>query len=144
MGKNIINFNIGGLSNAEILSGIAEIDEELAESIINLLMEKRKEIYDQIESEPLNYATWLFVNQGERLFANNNRLLIILASEQTLKKPWWMKSNFLELKEKINNFLNSDLTERIFELTYRYNKTPEFEGKYNALAGLILIREKCT
>ncbi|MHA1730441.1 MAG: hypothetical protein ACTSU5_00770, partial [Promethearchaeota archaeon] len=136
-----LNLKIGGKQNYEILEEIRGLNIGVATQILEELMKERTFIYDEIEENPINYAKWLFENQGERLFSNNNRLFIVLASEKTIEKPWWMKANFDALQEKIHHFLEHRLNSSIVDISYRYDKTPEFRGDYTAKGGIILLRE---
>jgi hypothetical protein len=77
--------------------------------------EKRRElgtrsdldVINSVIDEPLDLAKWLYENQGEPRFSDNNRIFIVLIDEDDLSRSWKLKAEFDLINEKVHRYLDN-------------------------------------
>jgi len=112
-----------------------------ADEIIKDLLIVRRKIIEFLKDHPIILATWLYADQGERLFNNNNRYLVILVDSNSLIRPDNLKSNFELIEASIKNALDSLNNALLFKIKYNYEKDERHRGYYETTAYLTIIEK---
>lgn len=92
--------------------------------------------YDPAEAiaNPTSLAVWMYENQGEQRFGDDNRLFVVLLDKDAPEKSWELKRNFDLLFERIVEFFDGE------EVTEQDEMEFHFQGHaYRALSKVLMI-----
>jgi hypothetical protein len=89
-----------------------------------------------VKEEPLDLATWLYENQGEPRFSDNNRIFIVLIDENDVSESWKLKAEFDLINEKVDTFLDNQSPIPEIEWDFEGDR---IEGHFKTYSDVILM-----
>jgi hypothetical protein len=116
---------------------IAEQPDEDAKQTAIELREFRRNLVDNITSNPAELIKWLYENQGERRFDSSNRIFLILVNESNFFESWQLKRNRKLMSNQISAYLDTTNNAVGHDICFNW------EGEeYNCKADVVLVRFK--
>ena len=94
-----------------------------------------------ISSDLEKLEWWNFKYQGERLFANNNRLFLFFAYTDAFEDGRPIKGKLSIIKGAVQELLDDIENTPIHTIRYLYEKDPALTGDYRAQALSLLITD---
>lgn len=128
---NISDFKTN--TKAALSDYIIQLDADSAQFILNL-QEKHAQYVPHNEEMLKMLEWWNYKYQGEHLFCNNNRLFVFLAHKNQFTDGRDLKGDTLEIKNKINELLDSLSWESLHKIHYHYEKDAKLKGDYSVLS----------
>ena len=129
------------LKDADLLAYLWEMiaeqpDEDAKQTAIEL-REFRRNLVDNITSNPAELIKWLYENQGERRFDSSNRIFLILVNESNFFESWQLKRNRKLMSNQISAYLDTTNNAVGHDICFNW------EGEeYNCKADVVLVRFK--
>lgn len=102
--------------------------------IVAELVEHKRKIILESQSDPMELLTWLYENQGEMRFGAENRLFLILSDSERQEDSWKLKRNYELIEPKIKSYLSSFSPSSLKQIDFTFKKTC-----YKALADAIFV-----
>lgn len=88
-------------------NAVKSCNTKKAKNLILELIEDRKSIIKNVESNPKDLIEWLYKNQGQRRFDSTDRIYLILHDTMNYYDSWKLKSDLKFIAEGVNSFLDS-------------------------------------
>jgi hypothetical protein len=130
-------------STEEVYDFLFELRSKYSE--INNLIEKIKDIrantIDSLLVDRNRLELWNYINQGPRLFCNNNRFFVFLAFKDNFGDARSLKKKVSEIGELITNHLNSINYSQLNKLNYSYSEEAQLAGNYSTISSSVLLSE---
>jgi len=83
---------------------------------------------------PTDLAIWMYENQGEQRFGDDNRLFVVLFDAKNPEDSWKLKRDFNLVFDKIDAFFDRERIKEKDEIAFT------FKGKsYTAVTKVLLI-----
>lgn len=92
--------------------------------------------YDPQEAmrDPMHLAVWMYENQGEQRFGNDNRLFVVLLDKNNPERSWELKRNFDLVFQKIDEFFDKETVSEKDEIVFTYRRKT-----YTAVTKVLMI-----
>lgn len=94
------------------------------------------DVIDLVKEQPSNLAVWLYENQGEPRFSDNNRIFIVLIDENDLSKSWKLKAEFDLINAKVDTYLDNKMSVPEIEWDFEGDR---IRGHFKTFSDVILI-----
>lgn len=105
--------------------------------ILATLIDNRRRVVNDAETNPKELMTWLYSNQGEMRFGAENRIFIVMVNMMDLAQSWKMKREFSIIEPEINRFLDNFNEHSLEQIDY------DFKGNtYHSLSNIIFIKNR--
>lgn len=118
-------------SKADIIEKLLSTDDDAIRQDLNGIMNKRKEMIEQLREDTLVLEWWNYKYQGERLFSNNNRMFLFFTYLDSYKDGRLLKGNLEEVKTEISRLFEGNIEDSIHKVKYHYDSVPNV-GNYTA------------
>ncbi len=89
--------------------------------------------YDALKN-PKKLAVWLYENQGEQRFGDENRMFVVLFDRENPEKSWELKRDFNLIFNKIDDFFGSEKVSDDDQIVFTFRRK-----SYTTLAKVLLI-----
>jgi len=90
--------------------------------------------YSEAVTNPRALIVWLYENQGEQRFGDDNRLYVVLCDTKNLEDSWKLKRDFDLIEKRVDDFFDNEKISGQDEIVFSY------KGKtYTAISKLLLI-----
>lgn len=83
---------------------------------------------------PSDLAIWLYENQGEQRFGDDNRLFVILLDKDNPERSWELKRDFDLIFQKIDNFFSTETVSKKDEIVFSFGRKT-----YTAITKVLII-----
>jgi len=139
-----IDFNKKSPSNDifyEITEKLKDNGTDKCLKVLNTLKNEKISILEQAQKNPHTLAKWLYENQGEMRFGQENRLFLVLVDTEDFNGSWKLKRNMDLLKPAIKDYLDNFKKKKISDLKieFKYKGKP---GVFTALTDVVFIVKK--
>jgi hypothetical protein len=107
----------------EIIENITNSQNDLWKKFLKeKIFDVRKNILNDAIKNPKDYVHWLYTNQGENRFGNENRFFLILVNTETTDASWKLKRETEFVRKKIYEFLDEGIESQIIkDIHFSYN-----------------------
>ncbi|NMB50267.1 MAG: hypothetical protein GX997_07400 [Bacteroidales bacterium] len=133
--------NYGSFSKKELLDALLASQDKESIRYVKTAFETRKAMIGDISSDLEKLEWWNFKYQGERLFANNNRLFLFFAYTDAFEDGRPIKGKLSIIKGAVQELLDDIENTPIHTIRYLYEKDPALTGDYRAQALSLLITD---
>lgn len=89
---------------------------------------------ENASKNPKDLIIWLYENQGAQRFGADNRLFVVLSSQNNLEDSWKLKRDFDFVFNKIDHFFNHSRVSKDDEILFTFNKRT-----YTAISKILII-----
>jgi len=83
---------------------------------------------------PTKLAIWLYENQGDQRFGDDNRLFVILLDKDNPERSWELKRDFNLIFQKIDNFFSTEEVSKKDEIVFSFGRKT-----YTAITKVLII-----
>lgn len=90
--------------------------------------------YSEAVANPRALIIWLYENQGEQRFGEDNRLYVVLYDSQKPEDSWKLKRDFELIENRVDNFFDNEKISGQDEIVFSYGGRT-----YTAISKLLLI-----
>ena len=90
--------------------------------------------YSEAVTNPKALIVWLYENQGEQRFGDDNRLYVVLYDSQKPEDSWKLKRDFELIENRIDNFFDNEKVGGQDEVVFSYQRKT-----YTAISKLLFI-----
>jgi len=107
--QNRIDFDNDGTKKEierQLISKLSSENNTSKKFLKEQIYDIRRQILHDAISDPTEYVTWLFKEQSDKRFGNENRLFVILVDKDISSDSWKLKIKKDVWAEKLNNFLD--------------------------------------
>lgn len=90
--------------------------------------------YSEAIADPASLMVWLYENQGQQRFGEDNRLYVVLYDSRNPESSWKLKRDFELVESKIDDFFDKEKVSRRDEIVFSYRRRT-----YTAISKLLFI-----
>jgi hypothetical protein len=94
------------------------------------------EAIDYFLADPLDLSQWLYENQGEQRFGDDNRFFIILIDKTNPDSAWKLKSNFSMIEKQVNTYFDEQRS--IPEVAWEFSGD-RIKGEFQTFSDVLII-----
>ena len=105
--------------------------------LLSELLDFRREIIQDIRTDPSNLMRWLYENQGTARFDASNRLFLVLIDQSNFFESWKLKRAKGLLKREIKSYLDAAPKSPGKDIEFSWN-----DSDFTARADVILVERR--
>jgi len=126
------------LLEQHLLNKLKEDVRPSAQSFVENIFTKRKQIIQEAEKNPTELKKWFYENQGEARFDASNRFFLVLTDERDMSNSWKLKRNLVFLRDNINKHLtNLSVDMQSLETEFYWHKD---QKTYNCKSDILFLK----
>jgi hypothetical protein len=119
----------------DLITAFTESSQQDVKDFFTAFVKSRRDIINETLEQPRELLKWLYEQQGTQRFDASNRLFLVLVDTNYLEDSWKLKRDYMLLKQKIDEYLNT----RFFNkdellLTWSFNN-----HEYQSYADVLFI-----